>query len=99
MILNIFLYVYCLPLLICCVSAAWFQWFSADQKASLGALMALIIGFIPLANVWWSVMAIHDIPMEIKAYLKKKKQQKEHTEWLQTVTTSPKWERTVDLDD
>ena len=79
MILNIFLYGYCLPLLICCVSAVWFQWFSADQKASLGALMARIAGFIPLVNIWWTVIAIYYMPMEIKAYLKKKKQQKEHT--------------------
>jgi uncharacterized membrane-anchored protein len=81
MILNIFLYGYLPFMVVCFISAAWFQWFSYDQKASLGAAMALIVAFVPILNIWWTVMAIWDIPRETKHYLRGKKEMEKWEHW------------------
>lgn len=76
MVLNIFLYGYLPFMVVCFFTAAWFKWFSCDQKSSLGALIALLAGIIPIVNIVWVILAIWDIPWEIKQYNKAKKTKK-----------------------
>lgn len=66
MTLNVFLYGYCLPLVICLISAGWFKWFSDNPKASLSTTMATIFAFIPVLNIGWAVNAVWFTPIIIK---------------------------------
>ncbi len=72
-ILDIMLWGYAPFLVVCLFSAIWFRYFSRDMKAPLGSFFALIAAFIPLVNIWWTVMAIRDTPMEIRNYVHYKK--------------------------
>lgn len=80
--LNIFLYGYVLFVVICSLIAIWFQYFSVDQKSNLGAAVALIFGFIPLVNIWYTLVSIAYIPHELKGYIKEKKDKKKFDEYF-----------------
>ena len=58
MIGSILFWGYVVPLILCLVSAAWYQWFDRDPKASLGAVTALIVAFVPVINIWWIISGV-----------------------------------------
>lgn len=85
MILDIFLYGYLPFMVVCFISAAWFEWVSYDQKAPLAAVLALIMAFVPILNIWWTVMAIWDIPRETKHYLRGKREKERFERWRKSL--------------
>jgi len=76
--ITVLLYGYCLPLTISIISAGWFQWFSRDEKATLGSVLLLIIGVVPILNIWFALMSIWFTPYELKKYFKYKNRRRKY---------------------
>ena len=59
--ITILLYGYLPFVIVSLLSAGWFAWFSKDPKRGLGVIMALAFAFLPLLNIYWTLLIISDV--------------------------------------